>query len=128
MWRKRDKSKMGIRTTQRELEEKIQKKQNHVNEDGLVETLFKQITTMSKQLTQLNKNVEELKNKEPSVITVSSDGTETKKAEQNNKKIFIPTVSTEGMSVSAGQVTKRSRRSDLTDSVDKLSEMENDND
>jgi len=122
-WRQRDKTKMSMQTDQRELEEKIKKKKDDSN---LVVTLMDKISEMSKSLIKLNKNVEDLKNKEPVVYTASNgSGTETRKPEQNNERIFIPSVSTDGMKVKAGQVEKRSRKIDLSDSVDELREMEN---
>jgi len=127
MWRQRDRNKMGLRTTQRELEEKIQKKKSD-GDGGLVKMLLDQMASMSKQLNKLNKNVEEIKDKNPTVITVSGNGTEVEKTNKKYEKMFIPSVSTGGMSINAGEVTKRSRQIDLSDSVDDLTQMENDND
>lgn len=118
---------MGLRTTQRELEEKIQKKKSD-GDGGLVKMLLDQMASMSKQLNKLNKNVEEIKDKNPTVITVSGNGTEIEKTNKKYDKMFIPSVSTDGMSISAGEVIKRSRQIDLSDSVDDLTQMENDND
>jgi len=113
---------MGLKTSQRELEEKIKKKKD---DENLIHALEKHMSMMSKELKKLNKNVEELKNK-PAVVVSGSSGSETEsqKLEQTNDKMFIPSVSTDGMKVKAGQVKKRSRKIDITDSVDELKELE----
>lgn len=125
MYRKRDREKMGLRSSQRELEEKIRKSDN---DPELVETLLKQMTVMSDQLNKLNKNVEDLKNKEQVVVTVpTGSGTEKLKSEQINDKVFIPSVDTEGLKVSASKVETRNKKIDLSDSVEELKKMEKTN-
>jgi len=123
MWRQRDKSKMGLKTTQRQLEEGIQQKKDN---ESLVKKLFSKLSTMSDKLDKVTTELEQIKNKEV-VVSVSSDG-ETKKSEQktNSGNVFIPSVDTEDMSISASQVEKRKKKIDLSSSVDELSKLEND--
>ena len=126
MWRQRNRDKMSMKTDQRELEEKIKNKKDDTD---LVKTLMNKMSDMSNDLKKLNRNVEDLKNKDQVVYTIpGGSGTENQKPEQNNKRIFIPSVDTDGMKVSAGQVQKRSRNIDLSDSVDELRQMENEDD
>jgi len=123
MWRKRDKNKMGIETTQRKIEEGIEKKKT---DESLVQKLFKKISSMSDKLDTVTVELEKIKNKEV-IVSVSSDA-ESIKSEQktNSSRIFIPSVDTEDMKVSASQVEKRTKKLNLSSSVDELSKLEND--
>lgn len=120
MWHKRDPNKMGMRTSQRQLEETIQKKRE---DKSVSKILLDKLTELANQVKGLRKEVKDIKNREV-VVTVEND-TEKKKPEQKTKNLFIPSLDTDSMKVSAGNVQKRTRKTNLTGSVEKLQKLDN---
>ena len=120
MWRHRDKDKMGLRTQQRELEEKIQKKK----EEPLIQKLFR---TLEKKIDDLKRELQDIKNSKESVVVLQGTDAKNTKTEQKTNKgpVFIPSVNTNDLKVSAGKVSKRKRKVDVSGAVDQLSDMEN---
>jgi hypothetical protein len=111
MWRRRDKSKMGIQTTQRQIEESIKKKSEPQLSD--------QLKVMSDQLLELTRSIDELKNRNYYPISSAPDNNPAPD-KSLPRKMFIPSVSTDGMTVNASKPKKRSRKINLSDSVEKL--------
>jgi len=122
MWRQRDRNKMGIRTFQRELEEKIQQKKQ---DESLVQKLLNTITGLSNKVDGLKDDIKQLQNKEVIVQVNSSDSIQNQKTEQKtNDRMFIPSVNTDNLKVSAGQVEKRERTIDISKTLQSLKELD----
>ena len=115
MWRKRDKDKMGLRTTHRQLEEFADKNKNsNPNIDDNISKIFV-------ELTKLNTKINDLTNTKQNVIIQNNQPQpESIDKRKDSAPVFIPSVSTEGMSVNAEKIQKRQRKVNLLDSVDGL--------
>ena len=113
---------MGIRTLHRELENHIEDKRNS---NDLVQKLFKEISKLSNKLDSVTNEIKDIKNKEV-IVSVSSDGIKRNTEQKNNnERMFVPSVSTDHMTINASKVEKRKRKIDLSSSVDELSKIEN---
>jgi len=120
MWRRRDKNKMGLRTQQRELLEKIEEKK----QEPLVQRLFK---TLDKKLDDLKKEIQGIKDRDVIVNIAPGSDLQNSKTEQKTNKgpVFIPSVDTEDLKVNAGNVSKRKRKVDVSKTVDQLKDIDN---
>jgi hypothetical protein len=120
MWRSRDKSKMGIQTTHLQIEKSIKSKSEPSVSD--------QLAIVLSQLSKLTGVVDELKNKEhhPVINNYHTSGgvEEPPKVKSKPGRVFIPSVSTDGMTVSASKPQKRSRKINISQNVDQLIKME----
>lgn len=96
-----------------------------VKDDGPKKAdLAEEISNLNNKLDQL---IDLLKNSNSSVrtVVVSQIGEEIQKVKQNeNVPMFIPAPSTEGMKINMGDITVKSKSSDLDSSVKKLSKLD----
>jgi len=116
MWRRRDKDKMGIRTTHRELEDFVNSNKNPDN------SISDQLKIIMDELSKINNSLDEIKRQRiVSYQNQPSDNYSDNIVKQrSDTPVFIPSVSTNGLTIQAEKLEKRNRKVNLKDSVSDL--------
>ena len=107
---------MSLKLNQSLLEENIKLRIEKNNQS-------KQLEKLNDQISKLSSQIEQLLSRPSSTIIVSDKNIDTKIPNKDSVPVFIPTPSTDELSSNISEVKVKTRKSNISDSVDKLSKL-----